>query len=92
MTRNRLLAGAYAGAHRFGVEVFDPSTSNTLMAAMLVHDLCDPGSVANPAVPLSHPLELLWSGANHGGLWRTPYAPRSVLGLAVVLGMVQRSA
>jgi len=92
VTRNRLLAGAYAGAHRFGVEVFDPSTSNTLMAAMLVHDLCDPGSVANPAVPLSHPLELLWSGANHGGLWRTPYAPRSVLGLAVVLGMVQRSA
>lgn len=92
VTRNRLLAAAYAGAHRFGVEVFDPSTSNTLMAAMLVHDLRNPASVANPATPLAHPLELFWSGANHGGLWRTPYAPRSVLGLAVVLGMVQRSA
>ncbi|MEJ2577831.1 MAG: hypothetical protein P8Z68_01895, partial [Kineosporiaceae bacterium] len=33
-----------------------------------------------------HPLELFWSAANHGGLWRTPYAPRSVLGLAVLLG------
>jgi hypothetical protein len=90
--RNRVLAAAYAGAHRFGVEVFDPSTSNTLMAALLVHDLRNPSAVANPAVELGHPLELLWQGANHGGLWRTPWKPRSVLGVAVVLGMVQRGA
>lgn len=90
--RNRALAAAYAGAHRFGVEVFDPSTSNTLMAALLVHDLRNPAAAANPAVDLAHPLELLWQGANHGGLWRTPWRPRSVLGVAVVLGMVQRGA
>jgi hypothetical protein len=90
--RNRALAAAYAGAHRFGVEVFDPSTSNTLMAALLVHDLRNPDAVANPATPLAHPLELFWQGANHGGLWRNAYEPRSVLGLAVALGMVQRSA
>ncbi len=90
--RNRALAAAYAGAHRFGVEVFDPSTSNTLMAALLVHDLRNPDAVANPAVDLDHPLELLWQGANHGGLWRTAWKPRSVLGVAVVLGMVQRGA
>ena len=90
--RNRVLAAAYAGAHRFGVEVFDPSTSNTLMAALLVHDLRNPSAVANPATPLAHPLELFWQGANHGGLWRNAYEPRSVLGLAVALGMVQRSA
>lgn len=90
--RNRVLAAAYAGAHRFGVEVFDPSTSNTLMAALLVHDLRDPSAVANPAVELAHPLEIVWQGANHGGLWRTPWKPRSVLGIAVVLGMVQRGA
>ena len=90
--KNRALAAAYAGAHRFGVEVFDPSTSNTLMAAMLVHDLRNPKSVANPDTPVQHPLELFWSGANHGGLWRNPHAARSVLGLAVVLGMVPRGA
>ena len=39
VVKNRALAAAFAGAHRFGVEVFDPSTSNTLMAALLVHDL-----------------------------------------------------
>jgi hypothetical protein len=90
--RNRALAAAYAGAHRFGVEVFDPSTSNTLMAALLVHDLRHEGAAARPGTPLSHPLELFWQGANHGGLWRNAFEPRSVLGLAVALGMVQRGA
>ena len=29
-------------------------------------------------------------GANHGGMWRSPYLPRSVLPLAAVLGAVQK--
>ena len=37
--KNRALAAAYAGAHRFGVEVFEPATSQVLMAALLVYDL-----------------------------------------------------
>ena len=37
--KNRALAAAYAGAHRFGVEVFEPETSRVLMAALLVYDL-----------------------------------------------------
>lgn len=90
--RNRILAAAYAGAHRFGVEVFEPATSNTLMAALLVHDLRSPAAAANPAVPLSHPAELYWQGAMHGGLWRNAYAPRSVLGIAVLLGAVRRES
>jgi hypothetical protein len=90
--RNRVLAAAYSGASRFGVEVFDPSTSNTIMAAMLVHDLRNPKSVAQPGTALEHEHELFWHGANHGGLWRNPYAARSVLGMAVVLGMVPRGA
>ena len=90
--KNRVLAAAYAGAGKFGVEVFDPSTSNTLMAAMLVHDLRNPKSPAQPGTVLEHPHELFWGGAIHGGLWRNPFAARSVLGLAVVLGMVPRGA
>jgi hypothetical protein len=92
VVRNRALAAAFAGSDRFGIEVFAPSTSNTLMAALLVHDLRNPAALANPATPLSHPVELFWQGACHGGLWRTAYDPRSVLGLAVVLGMIQRKA
>ena len=90
--RNRALAAAYAGARRFGVEVSDPSTSNTLMAALLAHDLRNPESAASPATALAHPAELFTEAANHGGLWRIPFAPRSALGFAVVAGMVPRGA
>jgi len=81
VTKNRALAAAYAGAHRFGVEVFEPGTANTLMAALLVHDLRKP----KPA--RTHPWLDEAAGAAHGGLWRVAYAPRSALGLAAVLGV-----
>ncbi len=92
VVKNRALAAAYAGAPRFGLEIFDPSTSNTLMAALLVHDLRNPSALANPATPLHNPIELLWQGANHGGLWRNPFSAESVLGIAVVLGMFESRA
>ncbi len=81
VTSNRLLAAAYAGAGRFGVEVFAPQTSRVLMAALLVHDL----RRAAPAP--AHPDDLFGDGAAHGGLWRVGYSPRSVLGLAAVAGL-----
>ncbi|QHC00340.1 hypothetical protein EK0264_08635 [Epidermidibacterium keratini] len=79
--KNRALAAAYAGAYRFGVDVFSPATSNTLMAALLVHDL-NAGTG-----PLRDPWREEADKAVHGGLWRGPYEPRSALGIAVVLGM-----
>jgi len=81
VVRNRALAAAYAGAHRFGVEVFEPSTSNVLMAALLVHDLHTDGGPRH-----EHPWQDEAFAAVHGGLWRAPYAPRSALGLAALLG------
>ncbi|NYE00344.1 hypothetical protein BJY21_001528 [Kineosphaera limosa] len=82
--KNRALAAAYAGAHRFGVEVFEPATSSTLMAALLVHDLYAGGPA--PATP--------WQAeaahAVHGGLWRTPVEPRSALTLAALAGLLAR--
>ncbi|CAA9314611.1 MAG: hypothetical protein AVDCRST_MAG36-44 [uncultured Nocardioidaceae bacterium] len=79
--KNRALAAAYAGAHRFGVEVFEPATANVLMAALLVHDLSTGGGPRH-----AHPWQDEAWAAVHGGLWRAPYAPRSALGLAAVLG------
>ena len=80
VVKNRGLAAAYAGAHRFGVEVFDPGTANTLMAALLVHDL----SAGSPRQ--EHPWQDEAYAAAHGGLWRAAYDPRSALGLAALLG------
>ncbi|MDQ2748862.1 MAG: hypothetical protein M3Y44_04950 [Actinomycetota bacterium] len=79
--KNRALAAAYAGADRFGVEVFEPATANTLMAALLVADLNTGGGPAH-----ENPWQDEAYAAVHGGLWRAPYQPRSALGLAAVLG------
>lgn len=90
VTKNPLLAAAFRGAGTFGVEVFHPDTTSALMAALWVHDLRNPRSVAHPEVSLDHPLELLMRGANHGGMWRLPWLPRSVLPLAALLGFTRR--
>jgi hypothetical protein len=80
--KNRALAAAYASAHRFGAEVFEPATTRVLMAALLVHDLHSPGSVR------PHPWQDEAYAAAHGGLWRIAYTPRSALVLAALLGYV----
>lgn len=80
VVKNRALAAAYAGAHRFGIEVFEPGTANTLMAALLVHDL----RTGSPAQPTPWQDEAY--AAAHGGLWTSAYDPRSALGLAALLG------
>jgi hypothetical protein len=81
VTKNRVLAAAYVGAPRFGLEVFEPATTKTLMAALLVHDLYADGGPAQ-----EHPWRDEAHAAAHGGMWRVPYAPRSALGLAALLG------
>ena len=90
VVKNRALAAAYAGAHRFGVEVFEPATSNTVMAALLVHDLRSSTSFARPDADLKHPDDAWAIQAAHAGLWTSAYAPRSVLGIAAALGMIVR--
>ncbi len=81
VVKNKALAAAYAGSHRFGVEVFEPATSNVLMAALLVHDL------RAGVTPAEEPWQDEYRGAAHGGLWTAAYHPRSALGLAAVLGV-----
>jgi hypothetical protein len=90
VTKNRVLAAAYAGARRYGVEVFETPTSSALMAALLVHDLRNPQAPAHPDAVLRHPLQLFADQAAHGGLWRLPWEPRSVLPLAAVEGLLRR--
>lgn len=84
--RNRALRAAYDGARRFDVEVFEPETANALMAALLVHDLRTSGGAAAPDAALAHPLQFFMEGALHGGLWTLPFAPRSALPVAALLG------
>jgi hypothetical protein len=52
---------------------------------MLVHDLHQQSDLER------HPETLFSDGAVHGGLWRSAYEPRSVLGLAAAAGLVRRT-
>ena len=81
VVKNQILAAAYAGAHRFGVEVFEPATTKVLMAALLVHDLHTGGGPAHP-----QPWQDEAHAAAHGGMWRIAYTPRSALAIAAALG------
>ena len=56
------------------------------MAALWIHDLRNSKSVAHPQTKLNHPLELMMSGANHGGLWRVAYLARTALPFAALYG------
>jgi hypothetical protein len=100
--KNRALAAAYAGAHRFGVEVFEPATCQVLMAALLVYDLQAGGgatgggegagggaTAAGGGAGETHPWQDEAHAAAHGGLWRMAYAPRSALSLAAALGYLR---
>lgn len=78
----RSLAAAYRGARHFGIEVFDPDTARTLLAAKLVADLFAPPDTPADADPEG----IFATGAAHGGLWRQPFEPNSILPVATAAG------
>nr|AXF92439.1 (3R)-3-hydroxyacyl-CoA dehydratase [Aurantiochytrium sp. PKUSW7] len=83
VTSNPLFAAAYAGFELFkALEVFRPETSSSLMLALLINDVRNPESVANPKSTVSskmkNPLELFAHNAAHGGSFRSPYSIGSI--------------
>jgi len=60
------------------MEVTYPETSNSVMAALLIRDIRDPTSAANPKTPLRNPLCLFTDNSFHGGCWRTAFKLASV--------------
>ncbi|MBF6211343.1 hypothetical protein IU487_09805 [Nocardia puris] len=80
---NSGLSAVYRVAPRFGLEVFEPETAGTLLAAKVVADLhAPPPDEANPE-------SLFATGAAHGGLWHLPFEPRSVFPVALLTGRVR---
>jgi len=76
---NTQFAAAYNGMHHFKpMEITYQETSNAVMGALLVHDVCNPDDVSNGNTPLKHPLLLFASGGFHGGVWRTGYTINSL--------------
>ena len=80
VTKNRLLAAGYYGAHFAGLEVFPPETMQAVMSALLVHDL-------HQAVDTSHPELAISADGVHGGYWRVPHDIKSTLLYTAALGL-----
>lgn len=74
VTSNASFAAAYGGMHIFRpMEVAYQELSLSLMGALLIHDLRNPASAANPDTKLENPLCLFQATSFHGGIWRCPY-------------------
>jgi hypothetical protein len=79
---NRMYAAGYRGCRPLGIETFDAATTNTVMAALLVHDL------QNAARVPQHPEAILRDQAFHGGLWTCPYQLRTIIEAGVAAGLL----
>ena len=82
VTSNRFFAAAIWGSESFGVEVFSPTTVNTLMTLQLLSDL-----QSERIQPRGE--SLFVTGANHGGAWRIGYCFRSLLIPSLIVGFAQ---
>jgi hypothetical protein len=79
VVHNRTFAWAYEGMPYFKpYEIFAPETSNAVMAALLLNDLNNSESVANPKTALANPNQLFSYGSFNGGAWRCAYEVDSI--------------
>lgn len=88
---NAQFAAAYGGFKLFKpMEVFYQDTSNAVMGALLIHDVCNPASKAQPSTPLSNPTLQFSVGAFHGGIWRCAFTIDSIGALAATAFYLDR--
>lgn len=85
---NVLFALSYKGMSLVRpLEITYQETSNAVMASLLIRDVRDPTSAANPKTPLRNPLCLFTDNSWHGGCWRSAWKFQS-LGGPSLLGYV----
>jgi hypothetical protein len=71
---------AFAQAGHFGIDIFSPSTSRTLMYLLMLHDMLHPPPSCGQ----------LFSKQLHGGVFTAPWALDSTLKLAYLRGILKR--
>jgi len=90
VVHNRTFAWVYDGITFFKpYEIFDQDTSNSVMAAILIHDIRNPKAAANPDVPLRNPYELFKYTSFHGGVWRCGYKFDSIGEISAIVHFVK---
>ncbi|GMI02819.1 hypothetical protein TrRE_jg11392 [Triparma retinervis] len=86
------IAAALEGMQSFEPLVaYDPQTASDMMAAILLWDLSDKSSAANPKNKDAHPFNLLVENACHGGMWRCAYTTDSIGKWSFIYGKMTSS-
>jgi hypothetical protein len=91
ITRTRSLShplfeAAFAGAHHFGVRIFDAATTRALSGLLMLHDVLQPP--AQGVLP-AHRVAALHTRQIHGGIYGLPYVLENVIRSAAVLGLAR---
>lgn len=97
ITRTRSLShplfeAAFAGAHHFGVRIFDPATTRALNGLLTLHDLLNPSAPSARSEAPSTPRERaarLHSQQIHGGIYGLPWVLDGVIAVAALVGLGQ---
>lgn len=76
---------AFAGAHHFGVEIFEPATTRTLCAMLMIHDLFSGVAELDAETP-----GRLFERQIHGGVYAMPDALDGAIKVAAGLGAARR--
>lgn len=90
ITRTRSLShplfeAAFAGAHHFGVRIFEAATTRALSGLLMLHDLLEPSANAELVPPAR--AAALHTRQVHGGIYGLPYVLEGVIRSAAVLGL-----
>ena len=86
------LSGFRYGCAHFGIEPFEPDTSNAVLAAILVSDLHNDAAAANPKNKLATVMDLFSENACHGGTFRVAYKTNSYTEVSAVRSPRARTA
>lgn len=84
VVKNRIFKAAFGGSKFFGIRIFKPQESNSLMTLQLLRDIvCEEEPMT--LEPKRSVLELFLDGCCHGGMFRCPYRLKSYVELALIL-------
>jgi len=87
---NNMIKIAYEGMAYFKpMEIFFQETSNAVMGALLIHDICNPKSSANPKNKLDNPIRLFSMGSFHGGIWRGAFQIESIAEISALVHLTK---
>jgi len=89
--KNKIFAFTMAGMLAFKpMYPFDTETTKSVMTGLLINDICNSKSSANPNANLDHPLQLLQKTQVHGGMYRTGLLFDSMGTPAVLIAAIQK--